>query len=139
MPGKEAPMNAPDKLDTKFADLLGLTRAPFPASQKVFAHGERHADLRVPMREVQLTNDVRRGLDALRAPWIEARADTETYQGRERQALDDGEKHEAREAARLAALRAEAAALQRTPRRARSGGNVTQMHYARRGIVTPEM
>src|SRR5262249_35714725 len=39
----------------------------------------------------------------------------------------------------LAALRAQAAGLQRTPRRAKAGGNVTQMHYARRGIVTPEM
>src|SRR5690606_4665912 len=51
----------------------------------------------------------------------------------------DGVKHEAREAERIEALRAEAAALQRTPRRAKAGANVTQMHYARQGIVTPEM
>ena len=75
----------------------------------------------------------------LRAAWIEARADTELYEGRLRMALDDGAKHEAREAERIEALRREAAALQRRPRRARSGANVTQMHYARRGIVTPEM
>ncbi len=52
-------------------------------------------------------------------------------------ALDDGQKSE--DAVRLAQLRAEAAALQRQPLRARSGANVTQMHYAKKGIVTPEM
>jgi phosphomethylpyrimidine synthase len=41
--------------------------------------------------------------------------------------------------ARIEALRAEALGLQRQPRRAKAGGNVTQMHYARKGIVTPEM
>ena len=148
-------MNAPDKL----AQLLTLTREPFPASHKVYVPGRLHPELRVPMREVALSNgesatlydtsgpytepetviDVRRGLPALRAPWIEARGDTELYTGRERKALDDGTKHEDREAQRIAALRAEAAALQRQPRRAKAGGNVTQMHYARKGIVTPEM
>ncbi|MGZ5195568.1 MAG: phosphomethylpyrimidine synthase ThiC, partial [Ramlibacter sp.] len=148
-------MNAPDKL----AQLLTLTREPFPASHKVYVPGRLHPDLRVPMREVALSNgesatlydtsgpytepdtviDVRRGLPALRTSWIESRGDTELYTGRERKALDDGTKHEDREAQRIAALRAEAAALQRQPRRAKSGGNVTQMHYARKGIVTPEM
>jgi phosphomethylpyrimidine synthase len=148
-------MNAPDKL----AQLLTLTREPFPASHKVYVPGRLHPDLRVPMREVALSNgesatlydtsgpytepdtviDVRRGLPALRASWIEGRGDTELYTGRERKALDDGTKHEDREAQRIAALRAEAAALQRQPRRAKSGANVTQMHYARKGIVTPEM
>src|SRR2546426_3259477 len=124
--GKDVPMNAPDKLDTeKFAELLALTREPFPASKKVYASGSVHADLRVPMREVTLTNgetvplydtsgpytdpqatiDVRKGLAPLRAAWIAARGDTEGYAGRTRQALDDGTKHEDREAARLAALR----------------------------------
>ena len=148
-------MNAPDKL----AQLLMLTREPFPASRKVHLAGRLHPQVRVPMREVALSNgetatlydtsgpytqpetviDVQRGLPALRAPWIDVRGDTELYTGREHKALDDGTKHEEREAQRIAALRAEAAALQRQPRRAKSGGNVTQMHYARRGIVTPEM
>jgi phosphomethylpyrimidine synthase len=147
-------MNAPDK----FAPLLTLTREPFPASTKVFVPGTLPG-VNVPMREIALTNgervtvydtsgpysdptvaiDVKKGLAPLRAAWIEARGDTETYSGRERQAVDDGVKHEAREAERIDALRAEAAALQRTPRRAKSGANVTQMHYARQGIVTPEM
>ena len=151
-------MNAPDRLDpAKFAELLALTRQPFPASTKAWLPGQIHADLRVPVRDIALSNgeavsvydtsgpytdagariDVRRGLAALRAPWLSARGDTETYAGRAPQSLDDGTKDEAH--ARLAALRLEAAGLQRTPRRAKAGANVTQMHYARRGIVTPEM
>ncbi|MBL0917423.1 MAG: phosphomethylpyrimidine synthase ThiC [Hydrogenophaga sp.] len=147
-------MNAPDK----FAPLLTLTREPFPASRKVFVPGAQPG-VAVPMREIALTNgervtvydtsgpytdptvaiDVKQGLAPVRAGWIEARGDTETYTGRERQAVDDGVKHEAREAERIDALRAEAASLQRTPRRAKAGANVTQMHYARLGLVTPEM
>ena len=150
-------MNAPDKLDA----LLTLTREPFPASRKAYIEGSR-GDVRVPHREVTLTNgevvslydtsgpytdptatiDVTRGLPGVRAPWIEARGDTEPYPGRLHQVLDDGVKGELRgqiDAERIEALRRAAAALQRSPRRARAGSNVTQMHYARRGIVTPEM
>jgi len=79
--------------------------------------------------------DVRRGLAPLRSPWIGDRGDTERYGGRAPAPADDG----ARDPHGLQALRAESAGLQRRPRRARAGGNVTQMHYARRGIVTPEM
>lgn len=148
-------MNAPDKL----SQWLALTREPFPASRKVHVPGQLHREVRVPMREVRLTNgervtlydtsgpytdptvavDVRRGLPALRADWIGARGDTEPYDGRAPRPLDDGAKHETREAERLDRLRQEAAGLQRRPRRAKAGHNVTQMHYARRGIVTPEM
>ena len=147
-------MNAPDKL----AQLLSLTREPFPASTKAWITGSR-PDLRVPVRDVALSNgevvslydtsgpytdpaaaiDVRRGLPEVRAAWIDERGDTERYEGRQRQALDDGLKYEERDSPRIAQLRADAAALQRMPRRARAGNNVTQMHYARRGIVTPEM
>lgn len=147
-------MNAPDK----FTSLLTLTREPFPASHKCVIPGSR-PDLFVPVRDVQLTNgetvslydtsgpytdpkveiDVRRGLPDVRGPWIAERGDTESYEGRVHHALDDGAKNEDRDAQRLAELRAGASALQRTPRRAKSGSNVTQMHYARCGIVTPEM
>ncbi len=151
-------MNAIDK----FASLLTLTREPFPASTKGAIAGSR-ADLNVPVREVALTNgervslydtsgsytdprvdiDVRRGLPSVRDAWIEERGDIERYEGRLHLALDDGATHADRDAQRIAELRTGAAALQRTPRRARTGagysGNVTQMHYARRGIVTPEM
>ncbi|RZA14178.1 MAG: phosphomethylpyrimidine synthase ThiC, partial [Lysobacteraceae bacterium] len=145
-----------------FSDLLARARAPFPASRKVHLAGTAHPQLRVPMREVTLTNgeaitlydtsgpytdpgaviDVRRGLAPMRAEWIAARGDTEPYEGRARVALDDGIKGDAAaEAAqaRVEALRREASLLQRVPRRATAGRNVTQMHYARRGIVTPEM
>ena len=148
-------MNAPDS----FAQRLSLTREPFPASRKTYVPGVLHPQLQVPMREVLLGNgetatlydtsgpytdpdariDVRGGLAALRAPWIEARGDSEPYAGRAHRALDDGTRREGSEEQRIAALRAEAAGLQRQPRRARAGANVTQMHYARRGIVTPEM
>ncbi|MFZ5567995.1 MAG: phosphomethylpyrimidine synthase ThiC [Pseudomonadota bacterium] len=145
-------MNAPDKL----SQLLSLTREPLPASRKIHLPGSR-SDLRVPMREIALSNgervvvydtsgpytdpqaaiDVRRGLPQVREGWIESRGDSDFYRGREPYALDDGLKQG--ETDSLAALRAQAAGLQRTPRRAKSGANVTQMHYARRGIVTPEM
>ena len=149
-------MNAPDKL----ANFIRLTREPLPASAKRYLPGSR-PDIQVPMREIMQSNgeavtvydtsgpytdpaadfDVRQGLPLVRAGWIEARGDTELYEGRKPFALDDGLKHGETDA--LAALRAQAAGLQRQPRRARAGanhtGNVTQMHYARRGIITPEM
>jgi len=147
-------MNAPDALPAR----LALTREPFPASEKAYLAGTR-PDIRVPVRDVRLTNgetvslydtsgpytdprvaiDVRRGLPDVRSAWIAARGDTEAYAGRSRQPLDDGAKHADRDAERLQQLRTQAQALQRPPRRARPGANVTQMHYARRGIVTPEM
>ena len=145
-------MNAPDKL----AQFLQLTREPLPASSKRYLTGSR-VDIRVPLRDIALTNgecvsvydtsgpytdpsaaiDVRAGLPSVRQGWIDERGDTETYAGRIRAALDDGLKHGENDA--LAALRAQAAGLQRTPRRAKAGANVTQMHYARKGIITPEM
>ncbi|MFN7123437.1 MAG: phosphomethylpyrimidine synthase ThiC, partial [Hydrogenophaga sp.] len=152
-------MNAPDHFP---ASTLSLSREPFPASRKLYVPGQLPG-VRVPMREIALTNgervvvydtsgpyseptaaiDVTRGLPDARGAWIAARGDTETYTGRTRQALDDGVKNEARQndttIERIEALRAQAAGLQRTPRRAKSGMNATQMHYARRGIVTPEM
>ncbi len=93
------------------------------------------ADLRVPVRDIALTNgelvsvydtsgpytdpeaviDVRQGLASVRGGWITGRGDTEHYEGRAPVALDDGQKSE--DATRLAQLRAEAAALQRKPAR----------------------
>ncbi len=151
-------MNAPDPLAREsFAAQLARAREPFPASRKAYLPGQLHPGLQVPVRDIQLTNgevvsvydtsgpytdpqaviDVRRGLPSVRGAWIGARGDAEAYAGRPPVALDDGQKSE--DAARLAQLRLEAAALQRKPLRARSGANVTQMHYARKGIITPEM
>jgi phosphomethylpyrimidine synthase len=147
-------MNAPE-VNLSLDERLSLTREPFPASRKVYVTGSR-PDVCVPMREIALTSgehvvvhdtsgpytdpaaqiDVRRGLPPIRSSWVSDRADTEAYVGRTRVALDDGGKEDND---RIAQLRAEAAALQRPPRRAQAGANVSQLHYARRGIVTPEM
>ncbi len=155
-------MNAPDPTLALSAhtlsELARLTREPLPASRKVYVPGSQPG-VRVPMREVSLSNgeavtlydcsgpysdpsveiDVTRGLPPVREAIIAARGDTEPYEGRRIQAMDDGLKPDERHDERMAALRAAARALQRTPRRAKAGHNVTQMHYARRGIITPEM
>jgi len=145
-------MNAPDQIQTD----LTLTREPFPGSCKRYVAGSLPG-VAVPMREITLSNgecvtvydtsgpytdpaaqiDVRAGLPSVRGDWLAARGDTEPYEGRPRVALDDGGKHDGQ--ARIEQLRQQAAGLQRTPRRAKPGANVTQLHYARRGIVTPEM
>ncbi|HUW75164.1 MAG TPA: phosphomethylpyrimidine synthase ThiC, partial [Gallionella sp.] len=90
-----------------------------------------------PYTDPNANVDVRQGLPSVRSPWIEARGDTESYTGRTPFALDDGLKNGDSES--LASLRVQAAGLQRTPRRAKAGANVSQMHYARSGIITPEM
>ena len=149
-------MNAPDKL----AQFIRLTREPLPASTKRYLQGSR-PDIQVPLREILQSNgeaitvydtsgpytdpradiDVRQGLPLVRQGWVEGRGDTELYVGRPPFALDDGLKngHTSEGGDVLAALRAQAAGLQRQPRRSKAGGNVTQMHYARKGIITPEM
>jgi phosphomethylpyrimidine synthase len=120
-------------------------------ARKIYLEHERERSIRVPMREIELTNgerhrvydtsgpytdpdvatDVRRGIAPMRDVWIEGRADTVRLERatsiyrRAREAMPE-----------LDALRFEATRL---PRRAKPGANVTQMHYARRGEITPEM
>ncbi len=86
--------------------------------------------------------DVRDGLPALRREWILSRGDVEEYEGRDVLPRDDGYLTEG--AAEFARHKDRGRlehfpGLRRAPLRARSGSAVTQMHYARRGIVTPEM
>ncbi|MDX6531623.1 MAG: phosphomethylpyrimidine synthase [Blastocatellia bacterium] len=90
--------------------------------------------------------DVRDGLPALRREWIIARDDVEEYEGRELQSIDDG--YLTFDAANHARTKEKAKglnrledfpALARTPLRAKPGSCVTQMHYAKQGIITPEM
>jgi phosphomethylpyrimidine synthase len=153
-------MNAvPEKLLSRTARVDPAAVQPFPGSRKVYVQGSR-PDLRVPMREISLADtpagfgaernppvivydtsgpytdpsariDVRQGLPSVRGAWIEARGDTELLPGPSsaygRQRAGDPQLSHLR----FAHLRA--------PRRARAGQTVTQMHYARRGIVTPEM
>ncbi len=89
-----------------------------------------------------IRTDVREGLSPLRRDWIVSRGDVEEYEGRELKPIDDGyltfeAAHHAREKTR--GRLEDFPALSRTPLRAKTGARVTQMHYARRGIVTPEM
>src|SRR5215468_1620528 len=86
--------------------------------------------------------DVREGLPALRREWIVARDDVQEYEGRELQPIDDG--YLTFDAANQARLKTKGRledfpALRRTPLRAKSRRCVTQLHYARKGIITPEM
>ncbi len=132
---------------------------PFPASRKVYVNGSR-PDLNVPMREIQLSDtlteqgrqpnppftvydtsgpytdaeariNLREGLPPRRAAWIAERGDSEILSG---QTSDYGRQRAADPA--TAELRFP---HPRTPRRALAGQNVTQLHYARRGMITPEM
>ncbi|HYZ34921.1 MAG TPA: phosphomethylpyrimidine synthase ThiC [Crenalkalicoccus sp.] len=143
----------PDALPT---DLPEVTTGPLPASAKVHVPGRLHPALRVAMREIALSPasgeppvrvydtsgpytdpaariDIRRGLPLLRAEWIAARGDVEAYAGRDPQPEDDGLK--AGEQRRVPVFDRAG----RRPLRARAGGAATQLAYARRGIVTPEM
>jgi len=88
-----------------------------------------------PYTDPAVVIDVQRGLKPLRLEWIRARGDVETYAGRTVKPEDNGYKRVggAAEAGRFPD------ASRRQPMRARPGRNVTQMHYAKRGMVTPEM
>ncbi|MBK1709060.1 MULTISPECIES: phosphomethylpyrimidine synthase ThiC [Marichromatium] len=149
----------PEDFVHKTAQLSEAATRPFPNSRKVYVTGSR-PDLRVPMREVAqsptLTSgepeenppipvydtsgpytdpdasiDLMAGLPDLRSGWIEARGDTEQLDG---PTSAFGRARQSDPA--LAHLRFEHL---RTPRRAKPGQTITQMAYARRGIITPEM
>jgi phosphomethylpyrimidine synthase len=134
-------------------------RAEAPtAFRKTYLAGSRE-DIRVPMREVSLTNgdsivlydtsgpytdtrvttDITRGLEPVRAGWIAERGDVAPYEGRPIHAVDDGYKDDARREAGLRNLDAVFTGRgERRPLRA-TGRPVTQLHYARQGLITPEM
>jgi phosphomethylpyrimidine synthase len=109
---------------------------------------EQNAPVRVydtsgPCSDPAVKCDIREGLPALRRSWIEERADIEEYAGRGTRPRDNGylsERHAetAMRTDRVGRLEP-FPGLKRKPLRAKSGGNVTQIHYARRGIITPEM
>ncbi|WP_207539987.1 phosphomethylpyrimidine synthase ThiC [Sabulicella rubraurantiaca] len=131
-----------------------VTTGPLPGSRKIFVPGSLHPCLRVAMREVAVGGgeaplplydtsgpytdpaariDIRAGLPALRAAWIEGRGDVETVEPRPWRPEDDGLKPGERPKVPL---------FDRTGRqvlRAQRGRAVTQLAYARAGIITPEM
>ncbi|HAF13392.1 MAG TPA: phosphomethylpyrimidine synthase, partial [Blastocatellia bacterium] len=95
-----------------------------------------------PYGDPAIPCDVREGLAGLRSEWIRSRGDVEEYEGRELKPIDDGyltfdaaNQARQKEKGRLEDF----PALRRTPLRAKPGRCVTQMHYARQGIITPEM
>ena len=153
------PAQFPSPFSSKTAHVDEGAVQPLPQSRKVYIQGSR-PDIQVPMREISQSEtpasmglednppihvydtsgpytdpaakiDVRSGLPPLREKWIDEREDTEVLSGPSsaygRQRLTDP---------KLAEMRFD---LKRQPRCGRAGANVTQMHYARRGIITAEM
>ena len=134
--------------------LIDVTTGSLPASKKVYVKGKIHKDIRVPMREIALhetaneppvtvydtsgiytdpdaTIDINLGLPRLRHEWIKARGDVEEYAGRDVKPEDNG-------GATGDKLVTEFPNKQK-PMRAIDGKAVTQIAYARAGIITPEM
>ncbi|ANT58796.1 MULTISPECIES: phosphomethylpyrimidine synthase ThiC [Bacillus] len=134
----------------------------FEGSRKVYEQGSR-PDILVPKREIVLTNtvtqagdienepirvydtsgpytdaeahiDVTKGLKRLRSAWIKEREDTESYEGRQVKPEDNGYRLNGKES-----FQAAHTDFHHVPLRGKQGACVTQMHYAKKGIITPEM
>lgn len=134
----------------------------FEGSRKVYEQGSR-PDILVPKREIVLTNtvtqagdienepirvydtsgpytdaeahiDVTKGLKRLRSAWIKEREDTESYEGRQVKPEDNGYRLNGKES-----FQAAHTDFHHIPLRGKQGACVTQMHYAKKGIITPEM
>ncbi len=135
----------------------------FSGSKKIYVEGSR-SDIQVPMREIELSPttgsfgeednpplrvydtsgpytdaeysvDISKGLPAIRSKWIHERADVEEYEGRNMKPEDNGYNDENDPRTNHQVF----PNLKRKPIRAKQGGNVTQLHYAKQGIITPEM
>jgi phosphomethylpyrimidine synthase len=141
---------------TREGEALRVTTGAFPASRKIRVEGTRHPELQVAMREIDLAAacgepplrvydtsgpysdpaqaiDIDKGLPELRKPWVLARGDVEFYEGRDVKPEDNGLKRG--ETSPMSVFdRARRPVL-----RGKAGAAVTQLAYARRGIVTPEM
>ena len=147
-----------DKIPTEKA----ISREPFPKSKKIYVEGKIYDDVRVPMREIELSPtiehntgrkisnppvtvydtsgpytdpeaviDVRKGLDPVRQKWIEDREDTEELPFQTSVFSIERINNTDLDHLRFQHLK--------KPRKAKAGKNVTQLHYARKGIITPEM
>ncbi|WP_286830927.1 MULTISPECIES: phosphomethylpyrimidine synthase ThiC [Kordiimonas] len=140
----------PDTANTDFK----ITTGPISGSKKVYVRSENDPSVRVPMREIHLHPtanevpvrvydtsgpytdptaeiDIYKGLPELRKEWILARGDVEEYEGRDIKPEDNGNVEDKYLAPEFP--------VKKRPLKAKEGMNVTQMHYARKGIVTPEM
>ncbi|MXV38399.1 phosphomethylpyrimidine synthase ThiC [Flavobacteriaceae bacterium Ap0902] len=139
-----------------------ISREPFPNSEKVYVPGNIYKDIRVPMRKINLSDsedkfkgtktpndpvlvydtsgpytdpkveiDVKKGLEPIRQQWILGRGDVEALDGLSSNYGRERENNEKLDHLRFSRIR--------KPLKAKEGKNVTQMHYARQGIITPEM
>ena len=131
-----------------------VTTGPLPASRKIYIPGDIHPDIRVPMREISVHPtsgeppvtvydssgiytvegadiSIEQGLPELRRSWVLARGDVEAYRGRRVRPEDNGFASGERLTPEFPA--------KRQPLRAKDGKAVTQLAYARAGIITPEM
>ncbi|UAB85188.1 phosphomethylpyrimidine synthase ThiC [Zunongwangia sp. SCSIO 43204] len=139
-----------------------ISRAPFPNSEKIYVKGQMHQNVNVPMRKIKLDDtidkfngtrtpneavlvydtsgpytdpkveiDVRQGLKPIRQQWISAREDVQQLSGLSSEYGREREENEKLDELRFKRIR--------KPLKAKPGQNVTQMHYARQGIITPEM
>lgn len=139
-----------------------ISRAPFPNSEKIYISGKIYPHIKVPMRKITLSDtkdnfngkiqknepvlvydtsgaytdpsveiDVRKGLEPIRENWITGRGDVDQLPG-----LSSSYGRERESNAKLDELRFN---RRKNPLKAQRGKNVTQMHYARKGIITPEM
>ena len=149
----------PEEFLSQNAKVDKASVADFPGSRKIYVQGSR-PDIRVPMREILLSDtqlndgveknrpvtvydtsgaytdpdvaiDIQQGLAPIRENWITERNDTELLTGLSSKFGLQRENDEKLDGLRFA--------HRRTPRRAKNGANVSQMHYARQGIITPEM
>ncbi|SDY50099.1 phosphomethylpyrimidine synthase ThiC [Nitrosomonas sp. Nm33] len=148
-----------EKFTSETAQVDEAAIRPLPNSRKIYVQGTR-PDIQVPMREISQSDtaissgteknppihvydtsgpytdpavriDIRAGLAPMREKWIEERGDTELLSG-----LTSAYSRERLDNPKLSQMRFN---LNRPPRCAKTGANVTQMHYARRGMITPEM
>lgn len=140
----------PDSANTEF----NITTGAISGSKKIYVRSENDDSVRVPMREIHLHPtanevpvrvydtsgpyteegveiDIYKGLPELRKEWILARGDVEEYEGRDIKPEDNGNVEDKYLAPEFP--------VKKRPLRAKEGMNVTQMHYARKGIITPEM
>ena len=130
-----------------------ITREPFPNSRKTYVEGTL-SNVRVAMREIEVGDDqsktqisvydasgpytdpdqpidVTRGLEPIRESWVDSRGDVEVLDGYTSEFTEALYRNPSNDALKFK--------VTRPPRRARSGANVSQMHYARKGMITPEM
>ena len=151
-------MNQTSETHTRLSNVNQAFIEPLPNSTKIFIEGPR-PDIQVPMREIKLTNTIgdlaevndpihiydtsgpytdpsksinlRKGVERIRSEWIAERGDTEELENFSSSFCNQRLQDKSLDELRFEHTRA--------PRRAKKGQNVTQMHYAKQGIITPEM